>query len=231
MLVVFACIGVAVAGVGVVLGSEGHPSWALVSGISKMIASTAFLLLAWWVGAFATAWGTAIFAGLVLSWFGDLFLIFRAKPLFLAGLVSFFGGHVAYIAAFALYGLDTGVAVGTLIVLAALASHVILWLHPHLTEMRVPVYAYMVVISIMVAFSVGAWIYGRGAVPQEIPWQFPLGAGLFYVSDLFVARDRFVAPGPVNRYLGLPLYYAGQVILALGADSLATPLSPSIFGV
>jgi uncharacterized membrane protein YhhN len=42
-----------------------------------------------------------------------------------------------------------------------------------------------------------------------------LGAALFFASDLLVARDRFVRPGLANRLVGLPLYYAAQVLLAL----------------
>ncbi len=38
---------------------------------------------------------------------------------------------------------------------------------------------------------------------------------LFYLSDLFVARERFVTSAFVNRLVGLPLYYGGQVLLAL----------------
>jgi hypothetical protein len=37
---------------------------------------------------------------------------------------------------------------------------------------------------------------------------------MFYVSDIFVARDRFVAPSPWNQRLGLPLYYTAQLALA-----------------
>ena len=40
------------------------------------------------------------------------------------------------------------------------------------------------------------------------------GAALFYLSDLAVARQRFVAPGFENKLIGLPLYYAGQLLLA-----------------
>ncbi len=40
------------------------------------------------------------------------------------------------------------------------------------------------------------------------------GAVSFYVSDLSVARDRFLAPGFSNRIWGLPLYYGGQPLLA-----------------
>lgn len=41
------------------------------------------------------------------------------------------------------------------------------------------------------------------------------GATLFYLSDLTVARDRFVRRRFANRLVGLPLYYAAQVLLAL----------------
>src|SRR5258706_119486 len=50
-----------------------------------------------------------------------------------------------------------------------------------------------------------------------------VGAGLFYLSDLCVARDRFVAPGFANGRVGLPLYYAAQLVLAhsVGVSSAA----------
>ena len=47
-----------------------------------------------------------------------------------------------------------------------------------------------------------------------------LGAVLFLLSDLSVARDRFVAPGFVNRLWGLPFYYGGQVLLAASVARL-----------
>ena len=33
-------------------------------------------------------------------------------------------------------------------------------------------------------------------------------------GDLFVARQRFVAEAFINRLIGLPLYYAGQLLIA-----------------
>ena len=41
-----------------------------------------------------------------------------------------------------------------------------------------------------------------------------IGAIAFYLSDLSVARDRFVTPAFYNRLWGLPLYYAAQFVLA-----------------
>jgi len=49
------------------------------------------------------------------------------------------------------------------------------------------------------------------------------GALMFLVSDLAVARDRFVAQGFINRLWGLPLYYAAQLVLASCASPLASP--------
>jgi uncharacterized membrane protein YhhN len=46
------------------------------------------------------------------------------------------------------------------------------------------------------------------------------GALLFYISDLFVARDRFIKKEFLNRLIGLPLYYAGQFILAFSVRVL-----------
>ncbi|TSA45075.1 MAG: lysoplasmalogenase, partial [Deltaproteobacteria bacterium] len=36
----------------------------------------------------------------------------------------------------------------------------------------------------------------------------------FYISDIFVARQRFVTPNYFNRAIGLPLYFAGQFMIA-----------------
>ena len=51
---------------------------------AKLIASTAFVALAVVSGARATLYGRLIGAGLVLSWFGDMFLTSQAQPMFLA---------------------------------------------------------------------------------------------------------------------------------------------------
>jgi uncharacterized membrane protein YhhN len=82
------------------------------------------------------------------------------------------------------------------------------WIAPHVGDMAVPVVTYVVVISVMVVLAFGT--FGDGA-----SWLIPAGATLFFVSDLFVARNQFVAPGSVNRVWGLPLYYLAQILLAL----------------
>jgi uncharacterized membrane protein YhhN len=96
-------------------------------------------------------------------------------------------------------------------VLVAPALETIRWLRPHLAPtMRAPVTAYVSVISMMVAAAIGT----HATSPA-----FPLLAGAiaFCVSDVSVARDRFVEPSFVNRAWGLPLYYVAQLLLAASA--------------
>ena len=73
--------------------------------------------------------------------------------------------------------------------------------------MRLPVVAYVIVITAMVAAAVGT------ALRTEA-WLLLVGAAAFYLSDLSVARDRFVASGFGNRLWGLPLYFFAQMLLA-----------------
>jgi uncharacterized membrane protein YhhN len=176
--------------------------------IAKPLASAGFLGVALAGGALGTVYGRWILAGLVLSWLGDVLLIPRAERAFRAGATSFLLGHVAYAVAFTVRGI--AVPATLLAGLATLVACVVLvrWLRPNVRgSMRALVYAYVVVISAMVVLAAGA------AVGSATPTIFA-GALLFYVSDLAVARDRFVSNEFMNRAWGLPLYYAGQLVLA-----------------
>ena len=79
--------------------------------------------------------------------------------------------------------------------------------------MKLPVICYILVISAMV---VGAGSV-MGADNLKLSGRLLAfgGALSFYLSDLFVARQRFLKAEFVNRLIGLPLYYIGQFLLAL----------------
>jgi uncharacterized membrane protein YhhN len=184
--------------------------------IAKPLASTGFLATALAAGAAGSHYGQAVLGALALSWLGDVLLIPRARPAFLAGLVSFLLGHLAYAFAFAQRGIAPIWMGAALVVLLPAALAFLRWAGPHLPlELRAPVRAYAAVITLMVACAAGS--VGQAGQPAIL-----LGALLFYASDLAVARDRFVAPGPWNRLWGLPLYYGAQLVLASTA-SLADP--------
>ena len=175
--------------------------------IAKPLASAGFVGAALAAGALESAYGTAVAAALALCWLGDVLLIPRAEAAFRAGLASFLLGHVALVAAFALRGVHVAAMAAALVGVAAVAFAVLRWLRPHVSAaLRAPVLAYVGTISAMVVFAAGAARAGGALIP--------LGALLFFVSDLAVARDRFVAPGFANKAWGLPLYYAATLVLA-----------------
>jgi uncharacterized membrane protein YhhN len=174
----------------------------------KMAASTGFIAIAVASGAGSSTFGRFVLAALVLSWVGDLLLTYEDRNAFTAGLVSFLLGHVAFSIAFVVLGIGWPLAAGAAVVIAVIAAFVWRWLSPHVGDMVGPVAAYVGVISIMNVLAFGA--FGGGATVL-----IPVGAVLFFVSDMFVARNQFVAPGLVNRVWGLPLYYGAQILLAL----------------
>jgi len=175
--------------------------------IAKPAAAACFVAAALAFGALDSGYGRVLLAGLVLSLCGDVLLIPHAAPrVFQAGVAAFGLGHVAYLAAFVLRFESALYAAICVIAAALVLLRVFRWLRPHLpADMVVPVYAYMGVISAML-------VAAAGAAPASAA--ILLGAAMFYVSDLAVARDRFVASGFANRAWGLPLYFAAQLVLA-----------------
>lgn len=179
--------------------------------ISKTGAASAFivyaLVLGAWQGGAAPRW---IVLGLCLSMVGDLALLSRDKRFFLGGLVAFLLAHVAYVGAFVTLGMSASALAVVLLPLTGFAYGVHRWLSPHTGELGRPVIAYIIVITAMVACSIGA----LAASPSPARWGLLAAAVLFFFSDLCVARDRFVAPGWNNRMVGLPLYFGAQLVFA-----------------
>jgi len=185
--------------------------WLVLATGTKMIASAGFLATALSVGALHHRYGRVLFAGLVLSFFGDLFLVGTSRLAFLLGLGSFLLAHLAYIGAFTVYGLNRKwVAMAALPVLVA-AAFVTMWLSPGLpTELALPVHTYTAVISLMVIAAFGS--KGAGASTLVVA-----GALMFFVSDMSVAAQRILQSEIPTIIWGLPLYYSGQLCLALSA--------------
>jgi uncharacterized membrane protein YhhN len=179
--------------------ATGQP---VVRGLAKATCSLCFVLVAV-AGGLHGRYASLVLAALLLSAVGDVLLLSWTERAFVGGLASFLLAHVAYATAFA--PISAAPPVVPLLVVAVLAG-VVAWLWPRLGAMRVPVLAYCVAIGAMLWLALGV------ASPLV-----RLGAVLFCLSDLFVARGRFVRPGKVNQLVGWPLYYAGQFLLALSA--------------
>ncbi len=171
--------------------------------IAKPLASAGFVIVGLIALDLDSTYGLTVLVGLILGAIGDIALLGRGERSFLLGLGAFLIGHVALTVAF------TGAATAALpgVPVAILFSIVVWrWLTPHVKgALRGPVVAYVLVITAMIASALGA----ASAHPLAA-----LGAGLFALSDVAVARDRFVSPGVANRIWGLPLYYLAQVLIA-----------------
>lgn len=204
-------VGLCALAVAALLYAE-HREKARLKSLFKPAASLAFIAAGIASGALDSAFGQAILAGLALCAIGDVLLIPRSGPSFLAGMAAFAAGHAAYIAAFLIGGVEIGAAALAAAVAAALFSGgVLVHLWGDLGPFRPPVAAYGAIISIMVAASVAHW----AAAPGVDAARLALAAAGFAVSDLAVARDQFRRRHFANRLWGLPLYYASQCLFAI----------------
>lgn len=156
--------------------------------------------------------------GLIFCLGGDVFLALPQDKMFLLGLVSFLLGHVFYVLCFFyIAGISQWTWIGCLVGMLV-SGLVFVWLRPHLGSMLIPVIAYIVVITVMV---VGAWtVLGDSRLNYAGRLLVFIGAVSFYLSDLFVARDRFMKTEFTNRLVGLPMYYVGQFMLAFSVGLL-----------
>ncbi|CAN5716016.1 lysoplasmalogenase [soil metagenome] len=173
-------------------------------GLNALPASAAYASFAHWIA-----------IGLVLGAIGDIALLGDSTPAFMSGLVAFLLGHIAYVIAAAQLVSPTdwpalgGVAIAAPIAAAAIA---LVWLWPHLGNLRGAVIAYVLAIVLMVIAAIAV---ARGArLPDPQRMRFVVGAILFFISDLSVARNRFIEKSVKNLVWGLPAYFAGQLLIA-----------------
>ncbi len=179
--------------------------------LTKGAASSGFIAIALTLGATQSAWGQALLVALGLSMIGDLLLLSKATAMFAGGLVSFLLAHIAFGAAFLILGVDTAVALAASAVLTVIALQVGRWVLPHVPgRLRLAVIAYIIAVSGMAVLALAAgWSTDNPVLA--------IAGVAFFISDLFVARHRFVAPGFTNRVIGLPIYYGAQILFALQA--------------
>ena len=160
-----------------------------------------------------------ILLGLLFGMVGDVCLALPGNRAFRVGLFAFLAGHILYVWAFAGLTRLEDWASPVQLILLAFCGGAFWWLRPHVGRMMVPVVVYLVVITLMLA---GAWAVfrhpGLEATGRGFVWT---GALCFYLSDLFVARQRFITDQYLNRLIGLPLYYVGQFLLAFSVGMVA----------
>ena len=180
--------------------------------IVKPVPSLLFVVAALLQPRSVSAYYHYLLVGLIFCLIGDVFLALPQEKAFKVGLIAFLIGHISYILSFsslipASYWISSG-----LFIFLGMSAFVFFWLRPHLKSMLIPVSLYIVIITVMV---IGAWaVFWKSSFGISGRALILAGALCFYFSDLFFARDKFIKKECLNPLLGLPLYYAGQFILA-----------------
>lgn len=157
-----------------------------------------------------------ILIGLVLSLGGDVALMFQEnRKAFTAGLALFLLAHVAYTVVFLRMGRFSWYDLLSTTILLVIGVGIYILLKPNLGKMRLPVIAYIAVISVMVSRAISVLAGTELSPTQGI--MVVIGAVLFFVSDIILAASRFWKPWRYNR-ISLAFYYSGQLLIALSAS-------------
>lgn len=147
----------------------------------------------------------AIFAGLLLSTAGDVFLMLPGDW-FVFGLGAFLCAHLAYLAGLCKRARPFAAA-WPFLAYAALAAAVLGVLWPHLPAgLRIPVIVYVAVLAAMAAQAAAVWRRRGDAAGAAAA----LGGACFVFSDATLAIDRFAAPFAAAQALVLVSYWFAQ---------------------
>ena len=199
--------------------------WKRVEYIAKPGALVVLLGLLALVGGFGSLSLICFGVGLCLSLLGDVFLMISYSRLsnrwFIAGLATFLLTHVAYTIGLNLpiTGIPVLYGLGIALVLALAASCMLGRILGGVRargsrQLVVPVAVYGVVITLML-LSAFLTFYRSDWQPSTSRL-VALGAVLFYLSDILLAWNRFVAPVRKGRLFNMITYHLGQVALVVG---------------
>ncbi len=168
-------------------------------------ASTCFILTA----IFAlvknkSIYGILTLIALIFCWFGD----FSGYYSFNLGLIAFALAHLFFISAFLIHGINRNRCFFALGAFLLSGIVILYWLYPFVSMPdKIFVIIYMVIITAMV-------VLGSGTKSGSSHILISIGALIFYISDIFVARWRFVDKSSINAFFCYPLYYTSCLILA-----------------
>jgi len=154
----------------------------------------------------------AIIIGLLFSFGGDIVLMFKSKQAFMLGLILFLMAHVVYSIVFSVYSGFVESDLISALVLILLAMVIFIYLYSALDRMKIPVLFYILIISFMMNRAISTFYGEFFNYTQAI--LISVGAGLFYISDLILAVNKFKKSFKYHR-ISLAFYYSGQLLIAL----------------
>lgn len=161
-----------------------------------------------------------VLTGLIFSLFGDCFLLFAGSDVyfFLYGLVSFLLAHVVYSMAFIRdfkNNPDASKYYGHLMLfcMGVFSMSYYTMIRDYLNDFRIPVMAYMFVISVMAILA--GYRYKRvNLLSFRLIY---LGAIFFVISDSALAFNKFVQPYSFAGFLIMSTYMIAQYLITMGA--------------
>jgi uncharacterized membrane protein YhhN len=160
---------------------------------------------------------TYIVLALSFSWGGDILLMFQDRqPVFFPlGLSSFLIAHLFYIFFYNRIRRKENVKSRKwlLLIVACYYAALISLLYPHLTDMKVPVLAYGIVISFMLLLAIHM-LFIRNKTAGR--WMMT-GAVLFILSDSVLALNKFYQPFDGAGLLTMITYGLAQLFIITGA--------------
>ena len=166
--------------------------------------------------AYNQTYSIGVLIGLLFSFGGDLALLFQEKrKFFMIGLVFFLIAHIIYAATFSLLGRFTIWDIFTAVILLAAGLAFYRLIEQNLGAMKVPVLAYILIISLMV--NRASSTFASPLLSSAQAWMITAGAILFYISDIILAANRFWKPWKYNR-ISLAFYFSGQLLIALAGS-------------
>ncbi|MCK4641544.1 MAG: lysoplasmalogenase [Candidatus Marinimicrobia bacterium] len=158
-----------------------------------------------------------IIVALLFSMGGDIALIFQEKAqAFRIGLCFFLITHILYAVTFSIFAGMNQQKLPIIIVLGILAAICYMYLYPGLGSMKISVLLYILTITYMFNRAIATQFSPNFSNRQA--WLITIGAGLFYISDLILAINRFRTSFKYNR-ISLAFYYSGQLLIALSTVS------------
>jgi uncharacterized membrane protein YhhN len=162
--------------------------------------------------------------GILFSLAGDVFMLLNdhlSELFFSLGLAAFLLAHLAYIVGFSFNLVEVPVFwAGMLALILALSAGRLLrritsgMRAKGLKGLVAPVWVYGIVISIM--------LFSAMLTLSRLDWKalpamlVSVGAFLFYISDIILAWNRFVAPIRNGRVINIAIYHLGQIALIIG---------------
>jgi len=202
-------------------GLESLALWKGWHQLEYVVKPAVMICLFIWLVATAGLQGALLWfgIGILFSLMGDIFLLFIDR-FFMFGLIAFLLGHIAYLIGFNIpipqtlsvwaFVLAIVIGLGTVRLLRRIVDGV----RSKQKRLVVPVIIYSTVITLMLLSAM---------LPlSRLDWDaaaailVSLGAFLFYLSDIILAWNRFVAPIKNSRMLNIGIYHLAQIAIVVG---------------